>query len=496
MSIINISNLTFSYENSYDYIFKNVSFRLDTSWKVGFVGRNGRGKTTLLKLLLRELDYTGTISSKIDFEYFPYQVQNTEQFTIDVIKDICPSACDWEIHREISILNVREEILYRQYSSLSYGEQTKAMLAGLFLKQNKFLLIDEPTNHLDIEGRKHLANYLNRKKGFILVSHDRTFLDSCTNYTLSINKCNIELQKGSFSSWMENKKKQDAFEISKNEKLKKNIKHLEKAVKRTAEWSDKAEARKIGFDPVKVEKSLCRRANESRKSKKMMSRSTAISERRQKAVEEKSQLLKNIEATAELKLSPIKFYTDELLKLDKITIKYGGKDVCSDISFTVIQGDRIALNGKNGCGKSSVLKLIIGEDIEHSGEVIKNHHLKISYVPQHTQHLKGSLKEYAENLGIDLSLFLAILRKLDFSRSQFEKQIEDFSDGQKKKVLIAGSLCEKAHLYIWDEPLNFIDVISRIQIEELIKKYKPTIIFVEHDETFRNNIATKIINIK
>lgn len=496
MSMINISNLTFAYENSYDYIFKNVSFKLDTNWKVGFVGRNGRGKTTLLKLLLGEFDYTGTISSDIDFEYFPYHVKNTEQFTIDVIKDICPSALDWEIYRELSILNVSEKILYQQYSSLSYGEQAKAMLAGLFLRHNNFLLIDEPTNHLDIEGRKHLADYLKRKKGFILISHDRAFLDACTNYTLSINKCNIELQKGSFSSWMENKEKQDAFEIAKNEKLKKDIKHLEKASKRTAEWSDKAEARKIGFDPLKVEKSSCRRAIESRKSKKMMSRSKALSERRQQAIDEKSQLLKNIETTAELKLSPLKFYTNKLLQLDKISIKYSGNEICSDVSFIVTQGDRIALFGKNGCGKSSILKLIIGDNIEYSGKIIKNHQLKISYVSQNTQHLKGSLKEYADSLGIELSLFLSVLRKLDFSRSQFEKRIEDLSDGQKKKVLIAGSLCENAHLYIWDEPLNFIDIISRIQIEELIKKYTPTMIFVEHDETFRNNIANKVIHIE
>ena len=120
--------------------------------------------------------------------------------------------------------------------------------------------------------------------------------------------------------------------------------------------------------------------------------------------------------------------------------------------------------------------------------------LKFSYVSQNTDTLQGNLSVFAKNNGIDESLLKAILRKLDFSREQFDKDISDFSGGQKKKVLIAKSLCEKAHLYIWDEPLNFIDIFSRIQIENVILEYKPTLIFVEHDISFREKIATKVVN--
>ncbi len=118
--------------------------------------------------------------------------------------------------------------------------------------------------------------------------------------------------------------------------------------------------------------------------------------------------------------------------------------------------------------------------------------LKISYVPQGTSGLSGTLDDYAAARSIDATLFKAILRKLDFARIQFEKRIEDYSDGQKKKVLIAASLCEEAHLYIWDEPLNYIDVISRMQIEDLLLTYKPTMLFVEHDNAFCENVATRI----
>lgn len=117
----------------------------------------------------------------------------------------------------------------------------------------------------------------------------------------------------------------------------------------------------------------------------------------------------------------------------------------------------------------------------------------LSFVPQDTSMLNGSLSEFAEANRVDESLFKAILRKMDFSRIQFEKKMEDFSAGQKKKVLIAKSLCEQAHLYVWDEPLNYIDIYSRMQIENLIREFSPTMIFVEHDLAFRNNIATKSI---
>ena len=153
------------------------------------------------------------------------------------------------------------------------------------------------------------------------------------------------------------------------------------------------------------------------------------------------------------------------------------------------------LDGKNGAGKSSLLKLLLGEPAEYRGTIRTGSGLILSYVPQDTSALRGSLSDFAENSRIEESLFKAILRKLDFTRTQFEKNLEDFSAGQKKKVLLAKSLCEKAHLYIWDEPLNYIDLYARMQIEDLIRQYAPTMIFVEHDLAFRTAIATKTVRL-
>ena len=153
------------------------------------------------------------------------------------------------------------------------------------------------------------------------------------------------------------------------------------------------------------------------------------------------------------------------------------------------------LHGKNGSGKSSLLKLLTGISVPHTGTVTVGSGLQISYVPQDTSHLKGTLSDFAAQNQIEETLLKTLLRKMDFTRTQFLKDMQDFSEGQKKKVLVAKSLCEQAHLYVWDEPLNFIDIYSRMQIEELILEFAPTMIFVEHDRTFRQKIATKTIEI-
>src|SRR5574344_1037670 len=492
MSLINIANLTFAHEGRYDNIFESVSFQIDTDWKLGFTGRNGRGKTTFLKLLMGKYEYSGTISSNVTFEYFPYAVPDADSFVIDVIHEISPNAQDWEIVRELNLLGVNEDVLYRQFCTLSNGEQTKALLAAIFLKENSFLLIDEPTNHLDAEGRKKLSSYLAKKKGFILISHDRAFLDNCIDHILAINKTNIEIQRGNFSSWWRNKELQDSFELAENKKLKKDIGRLSSSAKRTTVWSDSVESSKHGTtnSGSKLDKGYV-----GHKAAKMMKRAKNIESRQAEKVEQKSRLLKNIETSESLKITPHKFYTDTLAEFADVSVCDGDRTICDKVNVKICQGDRIALKGKNGCGKSSLLKLLCGEDIPHIGELRKSDRLVTSYVSQVTDYLSGNLSEFADKNGIDESLFKAILRKLDFSREQFDKNIEDFSGGQKKKVLIARSLCEKAHLYVWDEPLNFIDVISRMQIEELLLKFQPTIIFVEHDRTFLENIATNIIEL-
>jgi len=488
MSLIQVTNLTFAYDGSYENIFENANFQIDTNWRLGFTGRNGRGKTTFLNLLLGKYEYQGSISASVSFSYFPYHVADKTIFTIDVVEEIYPEYQYWQLVREMNTLQLNEEVLYRSFETLSNGEQTKLMLAVLFLKENNFLLIDEPTNHLDIQGREIVSQYLNSKKGYILVSHDRAFLDGSVDHILSINKASIDVCRGNFSTWYENKLRQDAFEQAKNEKLKQEVQRLEETAREKAVWSDRVEATKIGFGP-------CDRGYIGHKAAKMMARSKAIEKRQKAAIEEKSQLLKNIERIDALKILQTPFHSKRLVTLRDVTICYDKEPVCEGITFEIQQGDRIALQGANGSGKSSIIKLICGEDIPYTGEMRIGNGLSISYVSQDTSELRGKLTDFARDCGIDESLFLALLAKLDVPKRQMEKDMSSLSAGQKKKVLLARSICQPTHLHIWDEPMNYIDVISRMQIEELLLQFKPTILFVEHDKVFCDNIATKVVQL-
>lgn len=494
MARIQISHLTFAYDGSPDLIFNDASFQIDTDWKLGFIGRNGRGKTTLLKILCGELPDHGAVSAPVVFDYFPFHVPHPEQTPLEIAAEMDAEGQVWRFLKEISCLEIDDDILSRPFSSLSGGEQAKVLLAALFAREHHFLLIDEPTNHLDMQGRRTVSRYLNGKQGFILVSHDRAFLDGCVDHILSINRANIEVQKGNFSSWEENKRRQDEFELDKNEKLKKEISSLKSAARQANAWADHAESVKIGIRPGGREKSMDARAYYGEKSRRMQQRRKNLETRMEREIEEKEGLLQNIEQADDLKIFPLSHPAGTLIQCRHASLGYEGKEILHDLSISLRNGEILALTGKNGCGKTTVIKALTGERSPLNGEIHLASGLILSVVPQQAS-LSGTLRDYIDGNGIDETLFKTILRKLNFAREQFDKPMEAYSAGQQKKVLLARSLCQRAHLYIWDEPLNYIDVLSRMQLERLIIQFHPTMLLVEHDQAFLNNIQAKIISL-
>lgn len=508
MAQISVNNLTFYYDGSPDNIFENVSFTIDTNWKLGFIGRNGKGKTTFLNLLLGKYVYKGSIDTNTTFDYFPYRISHKSMQlpAAEFMEELKASCEPWRVMRELAELGEDEEILYRPFQTLSMGERTKVLLAILFSGENEFLLIDEPTNHLDKEGRETVKKYLAKKKGFILVSHDRDLLDACIDHCLVLNRCSIEVQCGNFSTWWENKQRKDKFAMEENEKHLKEIKKLSTAAARTSEWADNNERTKIGFDPVKEhDRCISTRSYIGAKTKKMQSRVKQMEKRISREIEEKEGLLHDLETPVDLKLIQLSHHKDTLVNIKDYSLRYADAEhpVFEGLTFTINKGERIALSGKNGCGKSTLIKMILqksgftdnGAAVLEDGVCETVSGLVISYVGQDAAGLKGDITSYCREKDLDKSLFCAILRQLDFERVQFMKNMEEYSEGQKKKVLLATSLLTPAHLYIWDEPLNFIDIYSRMQIEKLLLTYKPTMLFVEHDVRFCEKIATKTVEL-
>lgn len=492
MAQISVNNLTFSYGGESN-VFDNVSFTFDSSWKCGLVGRNGIGKTTFMKLLINELKGSTLITHNETMLYFPFEVVDDQVLTIDFISETLGDFESWRLYKELDLLEVNEDVLYRKFETLSYGEQVKVMLAMLFVKDVDYLLIDEPTNHLDYEGRTLVAKYLSRKQGFLLVSHDRTFLDNCIDHLIVLNKNSIEVRAGSFSAWYKDKQNQDALEIRQNNRLRKEVKRLDASFRQSKSVADGIEKTKYGHKVYKS--SGVDRGYVGHKAAKKMKSAKNLEKRKFKDLEARKKLLKDVEEVNDLKITTLDYHQDLLFELYDATIGYPNKIVLENFNLKVNVGDIIQIKGSNGSGKSSIIKVLLDELDLISGKKYMGSRIKISYVSQSASKLSGTLFDIAHEAEIDVSLFMSILAKMGVMRNQFEQNVSMFSQGQKKKVLLARSLSETSHILIWDEPLNYIDIFLRLQIEQLIKVYNPTIIFVEHDESFAKSIRTKLINI-
>ena len=341
MAQIHVTELTFSYDGSADTVLDNVSFNIDTNWKLGLIGRNGKGKTTLLNLLLGRYEYRGDISTNTRFDYFPYQVSENdiEKTAFDLIEVWKPYVEGWQVLIQLNQMGMDPECLYRPFGTLSYGERTRVMLAVLFADKNDFLLIDEPTNHLDDEARRIVKEYLSLKKGFILVSHDRDLLDGVCDHVLVLNRTTVDVQTGNFSSWWENKEKMDAFNQAENEKHQKEIGKLKAAADRSSRWADKNEGTKIGFDPVKEnDRSISTRSFIGAKTKKMQSRVKAYEKRIDREIGEKEGLLQDIERVSDLKIHPLIHHKEILVDAKDLSLGYPEKELFSGLTFQVKRG--------------------------------------------------------------------------------------------------------------------------------------------------------------
>lgn len=480
---IELRHVTFAYDLLDAPLFKDVSLTLDTSWKLGLVGRNGRGKTTLLKLLMNKLDYQGEVLTDHEFVYFPLTILQPDLPVYFAIDEVFPTE-QWKLERECHLLGMDKDILWQPFSQLSGGEQTRVMLAALFCEENRFALLDEPTNHLDIRGRHHLASYLNKKSGYIVISHDRKFLNAVIDHVLAIERSQVILYKGDFSTYEAQKTQQDQFELEKNNSLKSEIARIEKSAREKIDWGLERE-KPSGNDPFG-----------NAIAKRMMKRGKAIQQRTNEKIEEKKTLLKNIEKVDDLTIQVMKSHRNPVVRVKELTLSYDGTPLFEPISFELYQGEQIAVVGANGSGKTTLLNFLQGSpgEVKAEGEIRLSEHLVKSHASQTTSH-KGTLKEFADSHKLDYTLFLNNLRILGFTRDIFSVPIEEMSEGQKKKVEFAKSLCTPAELYLWDEPLNYLDVYNQNQIEKMIATYKPTLLFIEHDQAFVERVATRIIEL-
>lgn len=388
MGKIIFEKVDFHYPEIYTPVFEKVSICVDTQWKLGLIGRNGRGKTTLLRLMSGELSPTGGgIKRDVNVEYFPYHYSGDVEITMDVIKECIGGLYSLEQHLEDAVslekymeldgfcmegkirkeaakIGLKDSVLDRKFDTLSGGERAKALIVALFLKQNTFILLDEPTNHLDSCGKEELGYYLRRKRGFVLVSHDRAFLDCAADHILSINKTNVAIEKGNYTTWENNKRMIEEYERRTSENLQREITRMEESIVQKRDWAEVSNKQKYHF------------ASHSRTNgvQAYFVQAKRNEMRIQNNIEEKKKLLRNYEESRELWFEQEK-KEGWLIKTEELSFSYvKGERLIQNLSLEIREHDAVWIQGKNGSGKSTLLKLLTGEiahpSVSYNGDVV------------------------------------------------------------------------------------------------------------------------------
>ena len=490
MSTITIRNLTFAYPGQAP-LFDRVSLTLDSSWRLGLLGRNGRGKTTLLKLLLGELSGQGDITFPLTPAFFPAPVADPTAFAGEAI-GMGEALPQWQLERELAQLDCNPAILLQPFATLSGGEQTKLLLARAFADPRRFVLLDEPTNHLDAAGRAQLAAYLKRKRqGYIVTSHDRGLLDQVVDHVLVIESQQLTLMNGDFSTYHREKGRRDRAEIDRNRQLKQEISDLRQTAAQKRAWAGKAEAKKDhaahgdrGFLGAKAAK--------------MMKRSTVLTKRLAAQAEARQGLLANVEEVVPLTINYQAPVEETVLVARAFTAApFPGGPQTPPLSLTLKRGQQVVLAGRNGSGKTTLLKQVAATIATHRATTSLRFsgHLTVAALPQVITMPHQSLAAYAKAKGVDQGDLFNLLHKLGIPRATFAQCADELSAGQQRKLALATCFLTPANLYLLDEPFNYLDAENQDQLVALIKQAQPTVLLVEHDQALIEQLGAPVVNL-
>ncbi|MDI3309917.1 MAG: ABC-F type ribosomal protection protein [Thermoanaerobacterium sp.] len=512
MAIISANNVNLSY--GINSILENISFIVNEGDKIGVVGDNGAGKSTLFKLIVKDLQPdSGNISMPLitigyleqnayiisdksiydevktvfqDIENLENDIKKLEKLIADT-KDESKLdklldeyskltdeynkkegySVDSKVRGVLIGLGFSQEEFDKPVSTLSGGQKTRLMLAKALLKNPDVLLLDEPTNHLDIPSIEWLEQYLRFFRGTVMViSHDRFFLDRIATRIFEIENKTLKSYDGNYTEYVKKKNEEISIMMKAYEEQQKEIKRIQ--------------------EMIMIQKNRRRE------------KSVKMAESKQKLLDKMEKIDKPSINNETIKLSFdfIEKSGNDVLKVSDLSLSFN-KPVFHNISFEVYKGDRIAILGPNGVGKTSLLKIIVGEIENYEGSVSLGTNVAIGYYQQEFSNLndeKSIIDEiWDENPYLTQTEVRTMLGSFLFSGDDVFKQIGKLSGGEKARVSLLKLILSKANFLLLDEPTNHLDLKSKEVLEKALLDFGGTLLFVSHDRYFIDKIATKVL---
>ena len=508
---ISVSNLSKEFEVG-KKILDGLTFQVDQGERVGLLGKNGAGKTTLFRMLTGELDWDegeihiapgkglGLISQipvyppeytvedvlQTAFQRLHDMEKEMEELTGRMAGDSDPAllrrydalSAAFEVgggydtatplNKVCNGLLISQDMRGQLFSSLSGGEKTRVNLARLILEDTDILLLDEPTNHLDLRATEWLEEYLDKYKGTVLaISHDRWFLDRVVKRVIEIQDGKAEFYAGNYSFYVEEKERRYQEKLKQYEKEQAKIEQLEKAAEQLRVWAYSG-----------MDKTFKRAQSMEKRIERMRTTDKPTKERR-----------------LDIKFGEREFRGDEVLTIKELKKSFDGRTLFDHVNLEVVGGERIALLGDNGTGKSTLLKILLGEEEPDSGKLRMGPTVKVGYLPQiiHFDRPERNLVDtmlYAQDCSTQTARNR--LAAFNFRGEDVFKPVSALSGGEQSRLRLCMLMDEKINLLILDEPTNHLDIASREWIEEAVADYEGNLLFVSHDRYFIKQFATRI----
>ena len=508
---ISVSNLVKEFEVGHK-ILDGLTFQVDTGERVGLLGPNGCGKTTLLRILTGVMDYDEgdvviapgkrmglisqipvypagyTVEDVLATAFEPLREMEREMAALaeqmgegtdpallaryDKLTAAFEAAggyeTDTKTNKVCNGLTIPQSMREQLFDKLSGGEKTRVNLARLILEDTDILLLDEPTNHLDLRATEWLEEYLDKFKGTVLtVSHDRYFLDKVVNRIVEIQGGKAEFYSGNYSFYVVEKERRYEEKLRQYEKEQAKIEQLEKAAEQMRIWAYSG-----------MDKTFKRVKSMEKRIERMRTTDRPTKERKM-----------------EVRFGEREFRGDEVLTIKGLTKSFGDRTLFANLGLEVAGGERIALLGDNGSGKTTLLKILLGEEEPDAGKVRMGPTVKVGYLPQHV-HFDHPERNLVDTLIYEQDCTAQTARNrlaaFKFRGEDVFKPVSALSGGEQSRLRLCMLMDEKINLLILDEPTNHLDIQSREWIEEAVEEYEGNLLFVSHDRYFIDRFASRI----